>query len=167
MIESNCLFHFIVSGTIDNNIDFLKEKLNFDKNCKLIDYIIGVISKNLPYLKKIIGNHKSEYAFIDTEDVTRVDKYLRLNKNKYRILKKWHYFFNEYSMSAILRDIIKFFYDGIVKYGVGEFIRMISKKLNISKINIDLKSRLTHMMSTYIKKSILFSLVIENIQFYT
>lgn len=167
MSKSRYLFHFIVSGSYNKNIEYLKEKLNFNKNSELFGYIFDIISKNISNIKGIIGNHESEYTHIDTTDVSRVDKYLRLNKNYYKMLKKWHYLYNEYSMSAILRDIIRFFYDGIIKYGVNEFVMMISKKLNIKKINDDLRDRLTQLLRISIKKSIIFSHIIENLQFYT
>jgi len=117
----------------------------------------------MPKLKEIIGDHKSEYDFIDTEDRSRIDKYVRLNENKYKTLKKWHYLFNEYGISVILRDIIKFFYEGIVKYGADKFLDLIDKNLNLHKIKYAMKNILTHMMKISIKKRLLYSTVVQNL----
>lgn len=166
MSKKNYLFHFIISGLIDNNIKYLKEKLNFNKNSRLFDYLLDLLTKNYSNIKRIIGNHKSEYAIIDINDTSRIDKYLRLNQKKYKLLKKWHYLFNEYSISAILRDIINFFYEGIIKYGVEKFINMVSKKINIGKIRNDITVNLTHMIGISIKKHALFSFILENLPTY-
>lgn len=166
MTKSNYLFHFIISDRINSYVDYLKKNLNFRKNCELFDYILEIISNNLQNLKGIIGDHFSEYEFIDNEDPTRIDKYVRLNVDKYKLLKKWHFLFNEYGMSVILRDIIIIFYEGIVKHGVERFIKTFSKKLNILKIKNDLKFLLTQLLRTSIKKRILFSLIIQNLPNY-
>ncbi len=167
MTKSTRLFHFIVSKNINCRIDFLRENLNLKSNCELFDYIIEKISKNMPKLKEIIGDHKSEYDFIDTEDRSRIDKYVRLNENKYKTLKKWHYLFNEYGISVILRDIIKFFYEGIVKYGADKFLDLIDKNLNLHKIKYAMKNILTHMMKISIKKRLLYSTVVQNLLDYS
>ncbi len=163
MTKSNRLFHFIISNTINCQIDYLKENLNIKSNCKLFDYILKKISKNMPKLKEIIGDHKSEYDFVDTEDISRIHKYVRLNENKYKMLKKWHYLFNEYGISVILRDIIKFFYEGLVKYGVEKFLNLIENNLNFHKIKYAMKNILTHMMRISIKKRLLYSIVVQNL----
>ncbi|MBP7554482.1 MAG: hypothetical protein KA885_13730, partial [Spirochaetes bacterium] len=106
MTKKNYLFHFKISPKFNSYINYLKKNLNIKSNCKLIDYILELSSKNIPNLKQIIGDHKSEYEFIDTKDIKRNDKYVRLNPEKYKLLKKWHYIFNEYGISVILRDII-------------------------------------------------------------
>ena len=166
MVKSNYLFHFIISKTMDSSINYLKKVLNFDSSRDLIEYMLGLISKNIHYIKKIIGDHQSEYVFIDNEDPTRIDKYVRLKAEKYKMLKKWHYKYNEYGMSVILRDIIRFFYEGIVKYGAEKFVEMISKKLNIEKIKQDFSVIKTHMMKLSSKKYILFSNILKNIPTY-
>ncbi len=166
MIKTNYLFHFIISGSINDNINYLKKNLNFRKNSHLFDYMIEVISKNFPNVKKIIGDHQSEYAPISITDLTRIDKYVRLNTKKYKLLKYWHYKYNEYSISAILRDIIEFFYNGVVKYGVEKYIRIISRKLNITKIKNDLRNRLTHILSITAIKVVISQQIIENLSFY-
>lgn len=166
MAKANNLFHFVVSGEINENINFLKKEINIKKNCELFDFMLEVISKNIHNLKGIIGDHRSEYNFVDLEDPVRIDKYVRLKEEKYKILKKWHYFYNEYGMSVILRDIITFFYNGIIKYGVDKFLNMIAKKLDSKKIKSDIKVLLTHLMSTSLKKVLLFSLIIDNLSLY-
>jgi len=166
MAKANNLFHFVVSGEINENINYLKKKIGIKKNCELFEYILEIISKNIYNLKGIIGDHRSEYEFIDLQDPLRIDKYVRLKEGKYKILKKWHYLYNEYGMSVILRDIIKFFYNGIIKYGVDKFLNMIAKKLDSKKIKSDIKILLTQLMRTSIKKVLLFSLIIENLSLY-
>jgi len=167
MAKTNRLFHFIVSKRIDLHIKYLRKNLNIESNCELFNFILEKISKNLQILKKIIGDHKSEYEYIDTEDASRIHKYVRLNDNKYKTLKKWHYMFNEYGISVILRDIIKFFYEGIVKYGMEKFLNMIEKKINAHKIVYDLKNVLTHMIRISEKKQVLYSQIIQNLPDYS
>jgi len=166
MVKSNYLFHFIISKTTDSSIQYLKKALNFKSVRDMIEYILEVISKNMRLIKKIIGDHQSKYEFVDVEDSTRIDKYVRLKTEKYKMLKKWHYKYNEYGMSVILRDIIKFFYEGILKYGAKDFICMIEKKLKIDKIVKDLGDILTHMKGIYLKKLTLLSLIIKNLPTY-
>ncbi len=166
MTKSNYLFHFKISPKFNDYIRYLKNKLNFNSNCELIDYILKKLSKNYRTIKEIIGDHKSEYEFIDIEDLKRIDKYVRLKVENYKILKKWHYLFNEYGMSVILRDIITFFYNGIIKYGVEEFLNMIGRKLNIKKIKENTTSIMTHMIRISQIKKILFSYIIENLPVY-
>ena len=167
MNKKNYLFHFIISGTIKGYIDYLKKELQFKKDIELYDYMLEILSRNLPKLKGLIGDHHSEYALIDLVDKTRVHKYARLKDNNYKRLKNWHSDFNEYGMSAILRDIIKLFYDGIVKYGVDKFIEMISGKLDVKRIRDDVRDILTHMISFSAKKTVLFSIIAQSISFYT
>ncbi|MBP7553513.1 MAG: hypothetical protein KA885_08800 [Spirochaetes bacterium] len=166
MSKSNYLFHFIISPKFNDHIDYLKKNLNLNSNCELIDYMLELLSNNIRNLKKIIGDHKSEYEFIDNENPKRIDKYVRLNVDKYKMLKKWHYQFNEYGMSVILRDIITFFYEGIIKYGVDKFLMLIVKKFNIKRIKESLMDIMTHMVRISIKKRILFSHIIENLPIY-
>lgn len=167
MVKSDYLFHFIISGKTNTVINNLKIILNFSKNCDLFNYILEVISKIYPNLKQIIGDHQSEYEYIDIEDLSRIDKYVRIKTKNYKMLKKWHYLFNEYGMSAILRDIVQLFYEGVVKYGAEKFIALISRKLKVEKIKNDLKSSLTHMIKVSIKKRILYSTIIQNLLVYS
>ncbi len=69
-------------------------------------------------------------------------------------------------MSVILRDIITFFYNGIIKYGVEEFLNMIGRKLNIKKIKENTTGIMTHMIKISQIKKILFSYIIENLPVY-
>ncbi|MBP7553108.1 MAG: hypothetical protein KA885_06750 [Spirochaetes bacterium] len=66
----------------------------------------------------------------------------------------------------ILRDIITFFYNGIIKYGVEEFLNMIGRKLNIKKIKENTTGIMTHMIKISQIKKILFSYIIENLPVY-
>ena len=167
MNKTNYLFHFIISEPMTNYISHLKKELGFKKETKLYEFILDIMSKNLPQLKSLIGNHQSEYALIDSPDIKRIHKYARLQEKKYKYLKQWHNDFNEYGMSSILRDIIKFFYEGIIKYGAKEFIEMISCKLDIKKIRRDVQGILTHLIRFSEKKTALFTFIAENLSFYT
>ncbi len=166
MTKKNYLFHFKISPKFNSYINYLKKNLNIKSNCKLIDYILELSSKNIPNLKQIISDHKSEYEFIDTKDTKRIDKYVRLNPEKYKLLKKWHYIFNEYGISVILRDIITFFYEGVKKYGVDEFINMIVRKINVKKIKYDIMDIMTHLLNISKKKILLYSHIIDNLPVY-
>lgn len=166
MAKSNYLFHFIISPKFNDYMNFLKDNLNFKSNCALIDYILEKLSFNYRKIKEIIGDHKSEYEFIDIENPNRVDKYVRLKEKNYKMLKKWHYLFNEYGMSVILRDMIIFFYDGILKHGIDMFLKLIDKKVNTKKIKKSLMGIMTHMVKTSLIKRILFPHVIDNLSIY-
>ncbi|MBP7551940.1 MAG: hypothetical protein KA885_00830 [Spirochaetes bacterium] len=166
MVKSKYLFHFIISGTINTAINYLRKNLKFKKNSDLFEYMINLMSKNIRCIKSVIGDHKSEYELIDSEDITRIDKYVRLSDNNYKMLKKWHYLYNEYGISVILRDIIKFFYEGIIKYGAEKFLNMIGKKINAVKIKKDMNMILAHMARISVKKRLIFSLLIDNLPIY-
>ena len=167
MKKSTYLFHFIVSETMKNYINYLKKSLGFKRDTMLYDYMLTIMSKNLPQLKGILGDHHSEYALIDLPNIPRVNKYARLKENNYKIIKKWHNDFNEYGMSTILREIIKLFYDGIIEHGVEKFIEMISGKLDIKRISRDVKDILTHLIRFSEKKAVLFLFIAKNIANYT
>jgi len=166
MTEQNYLFHFKISPKFNDYINYLMEKLNFKSNCRMIDYILELSSVNIRKIKEVIGDHKSEYEFVDIEDPKRIDKYVRLNVEKYKMLKKWHYIFNEYGISVILRDIIAFFYEGIIKYGVEKFLNIIGRKLKVENIKIKFMDILTHMNRIPVKKRALFSYIIDNLPVY-
>lgn len=163
MSKTTYLFHFKILTKINDYIEYLKKNLSFKSNCELIEYILGLSSKNFQKTKKIIGDHQSKYEFIDTEDITRIDKYVRINIQNYKLLKKWHYVFNEYGMSVILRDIIIFFYNGVLKYGVDSFISALGKNLNLEKIKIDFEYSMTHLLDIIVKKRYLYAFIIENL----
>lgn len=166
MTEQNYLFHFKISPKFNDYINYLMEKLNFKSNCRMIDYILELSSVNIRKIKEVIGDHKSEYEFVDIEDPKRIDKYVRLKVEKYKMLKKWHYIFNEYGISVILRYIIAFFYEGIIKYGVEKFLNMIGRKLKVENIKIKFMDILTHMNRISFKKRAIFSYIIDNLQIY-
>ncbi|MBP7552347.1 MAG: hypothetical protein KA885_02895 [Spirochaetes bacterium] len=166
MTEQNYLFHFKISPKFNDYINYLMEKLNFKSNCRMIDYILELSSVNIRKIKEVIGDHKSEYEFVDIEDPKRIDKYVRLKVEKYKMLKKWHYIFNEYGISVILRDIIAFFYEGIIKYGVEKFLNIIGRKLKVENIKIKFMDILTHMNRIPVKKRALFSYIIDNLPVY-
>jgi len=166
MTKSNYLFHFKISPKFTDYIKYLMEKLSCKSNCEIFDYMLEVSSVNIRNIKAIIGDHKSEYEFVDIEDPKRIDKYVRLKVDKYKMLKKWHYIFNEYGISVILRDIIACFYKGIIKYGVDKFLSMIVKKLSAKKIKDSLMDIMTHMARITLKKRILFSHIIDNFPVY-
>lgn len=166
MTKQNYLFHFKISPKYNGYIKYLKEQLKIKSNCRLIDYLLEVSSVNIRNIKSIIGDHNSEYEFVDIEGPKRIDKYVRLKVDKYKMLKKWHYKFNEYGISVILRDIITFFYEGIIKYGVDKFLSMIVKKLSAKKIKDSLMDIMTHMVRITLKKRILFSHIIDNFPVY-
>lgn len=166
MVKSNYLFHFIISKTIDKSINYLKKSFHFCSNRELIEYMLGIISNNIYCIKEIIGDHQSEYDFIDVEDSSRIDKYVRLKTGNYKMLKKWHTKYNEYGMSVILRDVIKFFYEGVIKYGAKEFIRMIGKKLKADKIIKEYYRFKTHMSRISSQKLVLLSQIIQNLPIY-
>ena len=167
MKKTNYQFHFIITETIKGHIHYLKKELQFKKDNDLYEFMLEIMSKNLPKLKGIIGDHQSEYAFIDSIDMTRVHKYARLKEKNYKKLKNWHNDYNEYGMSSILRDIIKFFYEGVVKYGAEKFIDMVCKKLDVKRIWNDVNDILTHLISFSAKKTALFALIIQNLPLYT
>lgn len=167
MKKTNYQFHFIITETIKGHIDYLKKELQFKKDINLYEFMLEIMSKNLPRLKGIIGDHQSEYALIDSIDMTRVHKYARLKEKNYKKLKDWHSDYNEYGMSTILRDIIKFFYEGIFKYGAEKFIEMVCKKLDVKRIWNDVNEILTHLSSFSAKKTALFAFIIQNLPIYT
>ena len=167
MKKTNYQFHFIITETIKCHINYLKKELKFKKEIELYEFMLKIISKNMTKLKGIIGDHKSEYALIDSIDKTRISKYARLKDKNYKLLKNWHSNFNEYGMSSIMRDIIKLFYEGIVKYGVEKFIEMISGKIDFERIWKDIKNVLTQMMRISQKKAVLFSFIAQSLSLYT
>ena len=167
MKKTNYQFHFIISETIKSHIDYLKKELQFKKDIELYELMLEIISKNLPRLKEIIGDHQSEYALIDSIDDTRVHKYARLKDTNYKKLKKWHSDFNEFGMAGIMRDIILFFYNGVSRYGMGKFIELISRKLKIGNIIVGTRDKMAQLLSTVAKKLFLLQNIIDNLIEYT
>ncbi|HQH31545.1 MAG TPA: hypothetical protein PK900_11725, partial [Spirochaetota bacterium] len=90
------------------------------------------------------------------------DKYLRISEADYMQLKRWHYFYNEFCMASTVRDIILFFYNGVMKYGLEGFLEIVGKKLRIDKLKNDFLGKMTQLLNIAAQKQLLYALVIEN-----
>lgn len=167
MKKENYLFHIIIAKSMNNMIITLIKELSCKKFSKLIDFMLNEIGKDFQILKKIIGDNRSQYALIDKIEKERIDKYFRLTEKNYKLIKKWHYKFNEFSMAGILRDIIIFFYKGVIKYGVKKFLKYISGRINFKMIRDDVLKKMTHMIDVSEKKRLLITIIIENLPVYT
>ncbi|HPY88783.1 MAG TPA: hypothetical protein PLG34_12460, partial [Spirochaetota bacterium] len=121
-----------------------------------------LIDKKIPKMKRIIGNCRSEYAVIDNTDDKRLDKYLRISEADYLRIKRWHSLYNEFGMASTVRDIIMFFYNGVVQYGLEEFLKIVGKKLKIDKLKNDFLDKMTQLLNINARKQLLYALVIEN-----
>jgi len=167
-MKKNKPFHFIITDA-DNNetLPFLMESFGTKKLSALFEKMFSLFNKNLPRIKQIIGDHQSEYALIADLKEERVGKYIRLNKENYLLLKKWHYTFNEFGMAGMMRDMIFFFYSGISRYGVDKFIELISKKLKVGKIIVGTRDIMTQLLSIVEKKLFLLQNIIDNLIEYT
>ena len=167
-MKKNKPFHFIIAEPDNNTIlPFLMESFSTKKLSTLFEKMFLLFNKNLPRIKQIIGDHQSEYALISDLKDERVDKSVRLSKENYLLLKKWHYKFNEFGMAGMMRDMILFFYNGISKYGVDKFIELISKKLKVGKIIVGTREKMTQLLSTVVKKLFLIQNIIDNLIEYT
>ena len=167
-MKKNKPFHLII--TEDNNNDilpYLMESFGTRKLSILFEKMFSLFNKNLPRIKHIIGDHRSEYALIADLKEERVDKFIRLSKKNYLLLKKWHYTFNEFGMAGIIRDMILFFYNGIMQYGMDKFIELISKKLMIGRIIVGTRDKMTQLLSINEKKIFLIQNIIDNLIKYT
>jgi len=157
------LFHFIVSESMNKNvIDFLLKKFKINTFSKLFETMFRLVNKKIPKMKRIIGNCRSEYAVIDSVDGKRLDKYLRISEADYLQIKRWHSLYNEFGMASTVRDIILFFYNGVVKYGLEGFLELIGKKLRIDKLKNDFLDKMTQLLNIAARKRLLYTLVIEN-----
>ena len=167
-MKKNKPFHFIITE-VDNNetLPYLMKSFGMKKLSTLFEKMFLLFNKNLPRIKQIIGDHQSEYALISDLKDERVDKSVRLSKENYLLLKKWHYKFNEFGMAGMMRDMILFFYNGISKYGVDKFIELISKKLKVGKIIVGTREKMTQLLSTVVKKLFLIQNIIDNLIEYT
>ncbi|HPY88073.1 MAG TPA: hypothetical protein PLG34_08840, partial [Spirochaetota bacterium] len=67
-----------------------------------------------------------------------------------------------FGMASTVRDIILFFYNGVVKYGLEEFLEIVGKKLNIDRLKNDFLGKMTQLLNISDQKQLLYSLVIEN-----
>nr|HPK62099.1 hypothetical protein [Spirochaetota bacterium] len=157
------LFHFIVSESMNNNvIDFLLKEFKINTFSKLFETMFRLVNKKIPKMKGIIGNYRSEYAVIDNTDDKRLDKYLRISESDYLQIKRWHSLYNEFGMASTVRDIILFFYNGVVKYGLEEFLEIVGKKLKMDKLKNDFLGKMTQLLNINAQKRLLYALVIEN-----
>ena len=143
------------------------ERFGTKKISTLFDKMFSLFNKNLPKIKQIIGDHQSEYALIADLKEERADKFVRLSKENYLLLKKWHFDFNEFGMAGMMRDLIFFFYNGIRQYGMVEFIELISKKLKVGRIIVGTREKMTQLLSTVAKKLFLLQNIIDNFKEYT
>ena len=161
-------FHLIIVEAVNNEtLPFLMESFGTKKLSNLFEKMFSLFNKNLPKIKQIIGDHRSEYALIADLNEERVDKFVRLSKENYLLLKKWHYKFNEYGMAGMVRDMILFFYNGISRYGVGKFIELISKKLKVGMIVVRTRDKMAQLLSIFAKKIFLLQNIIDNLIEYT
>ncbi|HPK63012.1 MAG TPA: hypothetical protein PK426_11250, partial [Spirochaetota bacterium] len=129
---------------------------------KLFETMFRLIDKKIPKMKRIIDNHRSEYAVIDNTDDKRLDKYLRISESNYLRIKRWHSLYNEFGMASTVRDIILFFYNGVVKYGLEGFLELVGKNLRIDKLQNDFLSKMTQLLNIVARKQLLYALLIEN-----
>ena len=167
-MKKNKPFHLIITEA-NNSImlPFLMESFGTKKISVLFEKMFSLFNKNLPRIKQIIGDHQTEYALIADLKEERIDKFIRLSKENYLMLKKWHYKFNEYGMAGMMRDMILFFYNGIRKYGVEKFIELISRKLKVGRIIVGTREKMAQLLSTVAKKLFLLQNIIENFIEYT
>ena len=157
------LFHFIVSESMNSNvIDFLLKEFKINTFSKLFETMFCLVNKKIPKMKRIIGNYRSEYAVVDNTDDKRVDKYLRISEADYLQIKRWHSMYNEFGMASTVRDIILFFYNGVMKYGLEEFLEIVGKKLRIDKLQNDFLDKMTQLLNIAARKQLLYELVIKN-----
>jgi len=162
------LFHFIVSESMNSNvIDFLLKEFKINTFSKLFETMFRLVDKKIPKMKRIIGNHRSEYAVIVNTDDKRLDKYLRISESDYLRIKRWHSLYNEFGMASTVRDIILFFYNGVMKYGLEGFLELIGKKLKVDKLKNDFLSKMTQLLNIADQKQLLYALAIENYPRYT
>ncbi|HQJ05097.1 MAG TPA: hypothetical protein PLI57_01810, partial [Spirochaetota bacterium] len=84
------------------------------------------------------------------------------NEADYLQIKRWHSLYNEFGMASTVRDIILFFYNGVMKYGLEGFLEIVGKKLRIDKLKNDFLDRMTQLLNIAAQKQLLYALVIEN-----
>jgi len=70
--------------------------------------------------------------------------------------------YNEFGMASTVRDIILFFYNGVMKYGLEQFLEIVGKKLRIDKLKNDFLGKMTQLLNINARKQLLYELVIEN-----
>ncbi|HQH30706.1 MAG TPA: hypothetical protein PK900_07440, partial [Spirochaetota bacterium] len=67
-----------------------------------------------------------------------------------------------FGMASTVRDIILFFYNGVVKYGLEGFLELVGKKLKVDKLKNDFLDKMTQLLNITARKQLLHTLVIEN-----
>ncbi|HOF02232.1 MAG TPA: hypothetical protein PK385_12830, partial [Spirochaetota bacterium] len=72
-----------------------------------------------------------------------------------------------FGMASIVREIILFFYNGVVQYGLEGFLELVGKKLRIDKLKNDFLGKMTQLLNITSQKQLLYALVIENYPRYT
>ncbi|HOS55902.1 MAG TPA: hypothetical protein PK385_07575, partial [Spirochaetota bacterium] len=65
-------------------------------------------------------------------------------------------------MASTVRDIILFFYNGVMKYGLEGFLEFIGKELRIDKLKNDFLDKMTQLLNIADQKRLLYALLIEN-----
>ncbi|HNZ26709.1 MAG TPA: hypothetical protein PKK13_05710, partial [Spirochaetota bacterium] len=70
--------------------------------------------------------------------------------------------YNEFGMASTVRDIILFFYNGVMKYGLEGFLEIVGKKLRIDKLKNDFLGKMTQLLNMTAQKQLLYALIIEN-----
>jgi len=146
----------------NNVIDFLLKEFKINTFSKLFETMFRLVDKKMSKMKRTIGNHRSEYAVIDNTNDKRLDKYLRINESDYLQIKRWHSLYNEFGMASTVRDIILFFYNGVMKYGLEGFLEIVGKKLRIDKLKNDFLGKMTQLLNIAARKQLLYALLIEN-----
>ncbi|HNZ27138.1 MAG TPA: hypothetical protein PKK13_07910, partial [Spirochaetota bacterium] len=129
---------------------------------ELFETMFRLVNKKMSKMKRIVGNHRSEYAVIDSADDKRLNKYLRINETDYLQIKRWHSLYNEFGMASTVRDIILFFYNGVMKYGLEGFLELVGKKLRMDKLKNDFLDKMTQLLNIADQKRLLYALLIEN-----
>ncbi|HQH30039.1 MAG TPA: hypothetical protein PK900_04015, partial [Spirochaetota bacterium] len=153
MKNKKYLFHFIVSESMNSNvIDFLLKEFKINTFSELFETMFRLVNKKIPKMKGIIGNYRSKYAVIDSSDDKRLDKYLRISESDYLQIKRWHSLYNEFGMASTVRDIILFFYNGVVQYGLEGFLEIVGKKLRIDKLKNDFLDKMTQLLNITARK---------------
>ena len=150
-----------------NVIDFLLKEFKINTFSKLFETMFRLVDKKMSKMKRIIGDHRSEYAVIDNTDDKKLDKYLRINESDYLQIKRWHSLYNEFGIASTVRDIILFFYNGVVKYGLEGFLEIVGKKLRVDKLKNDFLDKMTQLLNIAAQKQLLYALAIENYPKYT
>ncbi|HPY88220.1 MAG TPA: hypothetical protein PLG34_09580, partial [Spirochaetota bacterium] len=63
---------------------------------------------------------------------------------------------------STVRDIILFFYNGVMKYGLEGFLEIVGRKLRSDRLKNDFLDKMTQLLNITARKQLLYALVIEN-----